>query len=56
MVPFEERRETVATTLVETVAAMLFAGLRYERPRSRALLAETKRMIRLYTADVLAQG
>ena len=52
----EERRETVATTLVETVAAMLFAGLRYERPRSRALLAETKRMIRLYTADVLAQG
>jgi AcrR family transcriptional regulator len=47
------RLEVVAAVMVETIAAMLFASLRYDRRRSRALVEEAKRMIRLYAADVL---
>ncbi len=48
------RLQVVAAVMVETLASMLFASLRYDRPRARALIEDAKRMIRLYAADVLA--
>ncbi|MBX3246781.1 MAG: TetR family transcriptional regulator [Myxococcales bacterium] len=48
------RVEIVAALLVETVAAMLFASLRYDATRARALLDETTRMVRAYAAEILA--
>ncbi|MCB9622003.1 MAG: TetR/AcrR family transcriptional regulator [Sandaracinus sp.] len=49
------RLQVVAAVMVETLAAMLFASLRYDRKRARALVEEAKRMIRLYAADVLGR-
>ena len=44
----------IAAVMVETIAAMLFASLRYDRRRARALVDEAKRMIRVYASEVLS--
>jgi AcrR family transcriptional regulator len=48
------RLQVIAAVMVETIAAMLFASLRYDRRRARALVDEAKRMIRVYASEVLS--
>lgn len=50
------RLEVVTLTLVEAIGAMLMVSYRYPDKRRKAMLAESKRMVQLYAADVLASA
>lgn len=49
----EERRRVIARTLFELVSAMLLMSARHEESVRRALLAEIKRVVKLYVADAI---
>lgn len=47
------RRRVVAQTLFELVASMLLMSARHQEETRRALLVETKRVVKLYVADAV---